>query len=280
MQPIDTIHGGGGRVRMASLHLALLGPLRLIVRGQTVQNFGYNKVAALLAYLAVEPGPHARDTLAALLWPESSDEAARRSLRVALTHLRRAINDQQMYPSTLLVTRDTIAFNTATDYSLDILQFTTLVAADAQHADAQHPLYPMYMQRIAQAVKLYRGDFLADLRLNDSHTFEEWASLRRERLHQHMVYALGLLLAYHEQRGDDTLAYQYAWRSVELEPWDEAAHRCLIRVLLRRGQSGAALVQYKRCSRTLADEFGIAPTVETTALYESISRSESISRLV
>src|SRR5215212_7640824 len=121
---------------MAGLHLALLGPLRLIVQGQTVLNFGYNKVAALLAYLAVEPGPHARDTLAALLWPESSDEAARRSLRVALTHLRRAIDDQQTDPPALLVTRDTITFNTATDYSLDILQFTTLVAAVEQHADA------------------------------------------------------------------------------------------------------------------------------------------------
>jgi DNA-binding SARP family transcriptional activator len=258
---------------MASLQLALLGPLRLIVRGQTVLHFGYNKVAALLAYLAVEPGPHARDTLAALLWPESSDEAARRSLRVALSHLRRVIDDQPKHPSALLVTRDMIGFNIALDYSLDSLQFTTLVAGVEQLSDTQHPLYPMYMQRIAQAVKLYRGDFLADLRLNDSHAFEEWAGLRRERLHQHMVYALGLLLAYHEQRGDDTLAHQYAWRLVELEPWDEVAHRCLIRVLLRRGQSGAALVQYKRCSRTLADEFGIAPTMETTALYESISRA-------
>jgi DNA-binding SARP family transcriptional activator len=257
---------------MAGLQLALLGPLRLTVQGRTVLHFGYTKVAALLAYLAVEPGPHARDTLAALLWPESSDEAARRSLRVALTHLRRAIDDPKMHPPALLVTRDTIAFNTAADYSLDIAQFTALVAAVEQQADAQDLLYPIYMQRIAQAVKLYRGDFLADLRLNDSHTFEEWVSLRRERLHQQMVYALGLLLAYHEQRGDDTLAQQYAWHLVELEPWDEAAHRCLIRVLLRRGQSGAALIQYQRCSRTLADEFGIAPTVETTALYESISR--------
>jgi DNA-binding SARP family transcriptional activator len=255
---------------MAGLNIALLGPLRLIVQGDAGPKFSYNKVVALLAYLAIEPGPHPRDTLAALLWPESPDEAARRSLRVALTHLRRAVDNRQADPPALLVTRDTIKFNTAADYSLDTLQFTNLVTAVQQHADAPHKLCAACAQRLTQAIELYRGNFLADLRLNDSDTFEDWAGLQRERLHRQVVDALGLLIAYHEQQRDDGLAYQYAWRQVELEPWDEAAHRCLMRILHRRGQRGAALAQYKRCRRILADEFGIAPTTETTALYESI----------
>lgn len=257
---------------MTDLEIGLLGPLHLCVHGQVIPSLGYSKVAALLAYLAVEARPHARDTLAALLWPESSDEAARRSLRVALTHLRHAIDKRQTQPAVLLVTRDTIEFNAEAKYKLDVLQFTTLNATVEQHDHAPHTLCAACARYLAQAVELYRGNFLADLRFPDSDAFEEWATVQRERLHRYMVDALRLLLSYHERAGDDALAHQYACRLVELEPWDEAAHRCLMRILFRRGQSGAALVQYKRCSRILANEFGIAPAVETTVLYESISR--------
>jgi DNA-binding SARP family transcriptional activator len=262
---------------MAGLKLALLGPLRLIVQGQTAPTFRYNKVAALLAYLAIEARRQPRDTLAALLWPESGEEAARRSLRVALTHLRRALGDQRAAPPALLVTRDSIAFNPVADCSVDALQFVALTAAVERHAEPPHALCTRCVQQLTQAVGLYGGDFLADLRLNDSSAFEEWAGLQRERLHRQIVEALGLLLAYHEQHGDDGLAHHYAWRLIELEPWDEAAHRCLMRVMLRRGQSGAALAQYNRCRRILASEFGIAPTIETTALYKSIGTPVKVS---
>jgi DNA-binding SARP family transcriptional activator len=255
---------------MAAIKLALLGPLLLSMRGQAVPNFGYNKVAALLAYLAIERRPHSRDALAALLWPESSDEAARRSLRVALTHLRRIIDNQRVELPVLLITRDTIAFNSAASTSVDALEFTALITAVERHSDPLHALCASCAQQLAQAAALYKGHFLADLRLNDSSTFEEWAGLQREQLHRKIVEALNLLLTYHEQHDNYTLAHQYAWRLVELEPWDEAAHRCLMRVLWRRGQSGAALAQYNRCRRILAEEFGITPAIETTALYQSI----------
>src|SRR5512132_2168330 len=51
------------------------------------------KRLALLAYLAlaVPRGFHRRDTLLALFWPELSGDEARRALRQALHHLRRAV---------------------------------------------------------------------------------------------------------------------------------------------------------------------------------------------
>jgi DNA-binding SARP family transcriptional activator len=78
------------------------------------------------------------------------------------------------------------------------------------------------------------------------------------------------LAAYPERSGTDDLARQYAWRQLALELWDEAAHRCVMRVLSRKGQRGAALAQYARCRRVLADELNVEPSVETTALYEQI----------
>src|ERR1700755_411764 len=47
------------------------------------------KGQALIAYLALQPGLHPREKLAALLWPDSDDEAARQSLRQCLSGLRK-----------------------------------------------------------------------------------------------------------------------------------------------------------------------------------------------
>ncbi|HJS48003.1 MAG TPA: hypothetical protein VJ773_08475, partial [Gemmatimonadales bacterium] len=43
-----------------------------------------SKPLALLTFLALEPGPHRREELAALLWSGAPDDAARASLRQAL----------------------------------------------------------------------------------------------------------------------------------------------------------------------------------------------------
>ena len=51
------------------------------------------KDLALLAFLTLEPGRHAREEVAALLWGESSDEQARASLRQALMRLNRVLGN-------------------------------------------------------------------------------------------------------------------------------------------------------------------------------------------
>src|SRR5947199_237865 len=80
--------------------------------------------------------------------------------------------------------------------------------------------------------------------------------------------ALVQLAAYYERRGDDAQAQQYVWRVLDLDPWREQSHRQLMRMLARSGQRSAALMQYATCRRVLAEELGVDPEAETTALYE------------
>src|SRR3989475_4150125 len=51
------------------------------------------KRVALLAYLAVTPRFHRRDSLVALFWPDLDQEHARAALRQALHGLRRALGE-------------------------------------------------------------------------------------------------------------------------------------------------------------------------------------------
>ncbi len=248
---------------MAHLSLSLLGPFQVTLDGEPVTGFKSNKVRALLAYLAVEADrPHRREVLAGLLWPEWPDRDALSNLRYALSNLRRVIGDRKAEPPFLLITRDTLQFNAASDYWLDVTAFTEMVEADKTH--------PSAIDQLQQAVTLYRGSFLEGFSVSDSPAFEEWALFTREQIARQMSSALHHLSATYEQRGQYEEAQSCAWRQVELEPWDEAAHGQLMRTLALSGQRSAALAQYETCRRLLAEELGVEPAKETTRLYEQI----------
>jgi hypothetical protein len=74
----------------AHLDIQLLGPPRILVDGRPLA-VDTRKAVAILALLGAESRPFARDELAALLWPESDDMAARGALRRTLSTLRTAI---------------------------------------------------------------------------------------------------------------------------------------------------------------------------------------------
>jgi DNA-binding SARP family transcriptional activator len=248
---------------MAHLSLSLLGPLQITLDGQPVTGFKSNKVRALLTYLAVEAHqPHHREVLAGLLWPDWPDRDALSNLRYALSNLRQVIGDHTAQPPFLHIARDTLQFNTASDFSLDI----------AVLADSREGLGGL--SDLEKAVSLCRGSFLEGFSLPDAAPFEEWALLTRERLARQMSSALLRLSAGYEERGEYQKAQACARRQLELDPWDEVAHRQLMRTLALCGQRSAALAQYETCRRLLAEELGVEPDQETTRLYEQISAGQ------
>jgi predicted ATPase/DNA-binding SARP family transcriptional activator len=259
---------------MARLGLSLLGSLQISLDGRPVSGIAYNKARALLAYLAVEAERvHHRDALVGLLWPELPDTAARANLRVALANLREAIGDVSATPPFLLITRDTIQLNPASDYDLDMASFAALLTTCETHAHRHLERCHSCAARMEQAIALYGGDFPAGFGVGDSAPFEEWQLRQRERLHQQVLDILARLADYHERRGDDERARHAATRQIELEPWREEAHRQLMRLLARGHQRSAALAQYETCRRILARDLGVELEAETTALYERIRDS-------
>jgi DNA-binding SARP family transcriptional activator/predicted ATPase len=248
---------------MAHLSLCLLGSFRVMLDGEPVTGFKSNKERALLAYLAVETDrPHRREVLAGLLWPDWPDRDALSNLRYALSNLRRVIGDAKAEHPFLLVTRDTLQFNRAGDYTLDVKMLAEAVEADKD-------LSPV-VEQLQEAVRAYQGAFLEGFSLGDSAPFEEWALFTRERLARLMSAALHQLAVACEQRGDYQQARRWAYRQIDLEPWDEVAHQHLMRALALSGQRSAALAQYEACRRQLAEELAVEPSAETTRLYEQI----------
>ncbi len=174
--------------------------------------------------------------------------------------------DRHARPPFLLITRETIQFNTASDYWVDVTAFSALVQADEAGQTA--------IRQLEEATALYRGHFLEGFFVKGCRAFEDWSLLLRERLHRQALTALHRLAGHYEQRGEYERACECARRQIALEPWQEEAHQQLMRLLALSGQRSAALAQYETCLGLLAEELGVEPAAETTKLYEQIRDGE------
>lgn len=250
------------------LQLSLLGKLQIEQDSKPITGFVSTKVQALLSYLAVTGRPHDRQTLATLLWGEMPDAEAKANLRTALFNLRKLVAPY------LIIDRQAIAFNRERAYRLDVEIFQNSLGV-AGILEQSRPTgiaqaSNLSLPHLRQAVELYRGDFLEGFTVREAPYFEEWLIGQRERLRQLVIQALHMLAIQHTQRGEYAAGIDYTTRLLAIEPWREEGHRQMMILLARSDQRSAALAQYETCRRILADELGVDPLPETTALYERL----------
>ncbi len=253
---------------LGRLELTLLGPFHASLDGEAITAFKSNKVRALLAYLAVEADrPQRREALAALLWPDWPARSAMNNLRFTLADLRRSLKDRQADPPFLLITRESIQFNRASDSWVDLAEFEHS-AVSSQPSAISH--LQSEINDLQSAISICKGEFLEGFSLPDDSLFEEWLAVEREQVKRRRLGALQQLSDAFTARGENEKALAYARQGLALEPWLEEGHQRVMRLLALSGQRGAALAQYEACRRLLAKELGVEPGVETARLYEAI----------
>ena len=77
---------------MATLQVRLFGRFSLARDGQALPTLGPHKVQEVLAYLLLFRGrPHARETLAGVLWGDTTTAQSKKHLRQALWQLQGAL---------------------------------------------------------------------------------------------------------------------------------------------------------------------------------------------
>jgi DNA-binding SARP family transcriptional activator len=162
---------------MRRLDLTLLGTFAVHLDGEPLTEFGYDKVRALLAYLAVEGRrPQRRDTLVGLLWPEQPQREALANLRSALHRLRRVLRDHDADPPFLLATHESVQLHPEADVAADAARFAELATLCRAHTHAASVDCPECARAMSEAVALYRGEFLPGF-TPDSEPFEAWLVL-------------------------------------------------------------------------------------------------------
>ena len=157
------------------LELSFLGSPEVRLNGRTVA-LPLRKALALLAFLACEPGLHAREKLASLLWPEHDESAGRTALRKALGFLNEALESDAASPF-LTASRD--ALGLAVNPSISHDTFDLERAAKRARTSEVEGLTGLRAQ-LEQVCNRVRGGFLAGFSLPEAFEFEEWLEVRRE----------------------------------------------------------------------------------------------------
>lgn len=255
---------------MTQLSIAFLGGFDVRLDGNPVLGFRSDKVRALLTYLTLERDrAHQRAKLAGLLWPDWSDVTALTYLRHALTNLRDILGDRNASTPFLQITRATVRFEPESQYWFDFMVIEDL--------PLNRPLTdPGKLDRIQQAIALYRGPLLDGFYLDGCPEFEVWLLGVRERLHHQILLGLNQLIEYYEDSRLYEQARQYARCYLELERTSEEAHCQLMRLFALSNQRSAALAQFALCRTILAEELGVEPATETVSLYEQIKNDTLI----
>jgi DNA-binding SARP family transcriptional activator len=252
--------------------LRLLGPFALERDDGPVRGFRSDKVRALLAYLAAQPDRlWSRSVLADLLWPDRPEAVARSNLRNALSNLRQLLGDGHGGPRYLEALPTGVRVTPTADHWVDVAEVQGLLQAVPHTPDGGAD--PRATARLERVLALLRGDFLEGFAL-DAGPFAAWASTMREQWRIETVRVARALALASPQHGDPAVAEDATRRWLALEPWDESAHRHLMRLLARQGQRAAALVQHDVCRRLLAAELGVEPQPETTRLATAIRTGE------
>jgi ABC-type oligopeptide transport system substrate-binding subunit/DNA-binding SARP family transcriptional activator len=258
---------------MPKQRLTLLGSFQVSVDGEPVTGFLSNKVRALLAYLAVEKDRHhTRDSLAGLLWPESTDQDARASLRTALANLRKVIQDRQAQAPLIMASAQSIRFKPSANSWVDLQVFMDLTSKGA--VGEGDSISQSRINAMERAADLCRGAFMEGFYLDNCLTFEEWLRMRREQVDRLLSETLRDLMAVYEQQGRIRPALRFGRRQLALEPWDERTHQRVMRLLAMSGNRSAALAQYEACRRVLGEELHVEPTDETSQLYLQIRNGD------
>ena len=238
------------------LHINLLGTPEIYIDALPSLRFRTRKAQALLIYLTVTEERWTRDALATLFWPESNDTQARKNLRDILPSLRKHL------PDYLSFGEETIEINSSSNFSCDVTRFSAVMEKSLQTVETHF---------LVDTLDLYRGEFLEGYGISKiSADFEQWAMLERERLQQLALMGFTTLCQRQKEAGLYEDALTTNRQLLKLAPWDEAAHRQKMLLLVALGEPQAALHHYATCQQILVDELDVEPAPETVALYEQI----------
>jgi DNA-binding SARP family transcriptional activator len=241
---------------MALLRLELLGDLQMRTDTGSLVTISAKKSQALLVYLGVKPSQRvSREKIATLLWSSTGPDQARQSLRQTLSTLRKELAQLSGNEKILIEENDLLGLDESL-VECDVAAFESLVATGSEEA-------------LAQAAKLYRGDFLDGFVINEER-FDQWVIAERDRLHRMSLRAHMALLEMQSRRGAVDEAIATAQHSLRIDILQEPVHRALMRLYMQSGDLVNALQQFETSAKVLKRELRIDPDAETKALYNEI----------
>lgn len=224
----------------------LLGGFALEDPSGAQLRFRTRKTAALFAYLAFFSGrAHQREVLADWFWPEATGDAARQSLRMALSDIRKVLADQEV----VRADREAIEVDAAR-LEVDTDRFREMVRQGGRDS-------------LARAVDLHSGPLLKG-------SEEDWVMPQRSALEEEFAQAVVRLMALYSEAGEFSEGLAVGKRALAQVGDREDIHIGLIRLYAQSGAPSLAIAQYEELERHLDEEWGEQPSDAARMALEAV----------
>lgn len=234
----------------SSLEIRLFGAPQLLLNGHNVDGLR-RKNRALVYYLAAQDGQSTREKLLTFLWPDHERSTAQPILRTMIHDLRKNLGEAFLADDQIIALTP--------DAFIDVQAFLT--ALHSSSAD---------LQKLMDALNLYKGGFLEGFSLSDTPQFDDWAASERERYRLMAMNGFADISHRHEAMRDYSAALESARSALAFNSFQEDLQRDVMRLLYLNGDRAGVIRQYESLRKLLDEEMGVPPMGETRALYDSI----------
>lgn len=245
------------------IHISCLGGFRVFVNGSEVQlsEWKTQKAANLFKYLTANRYRHPKEKIIEQLWPESGSQSGDASLRMALSHVRKALGFSDSGQENVILKRGMVYLNPEIEVYTDYEFFKDTALNALKIAAAKNPTAANALE---QAARLYPGRFLPE------NLYDDWTTHLRSDLHNLYQRVLLQLIDFYRQQGNLSAALQSCRRYLSYEPADEQVGRTTMEILWQLGEKQQALSLFQDITAALAKEYDITPAPDTLAIYEKI----------
>ncbi len=251
--------------------LHLFGTLKLSATDgdpapENLLDVGSPKTQSLLAYCALHRDqPIERRQLAFMLWPRTTESAARRNLRQYLHRVRQVLSPLALDAVLQDVSGSHLIFSPGDALWVDVDAFQSQSAAMVEKLPSLTELPP----EVWDTVNLYRGDLVPSI-------YDDWIDPLRAHWQQQFIHFLLALIEFSRKNQNHADAIRLAKRLLQIDPLRESSHRLLMESFYASGDRAAALQQFEQCQQILRDELDAEPMPETVTLYRQIRQGEKI----
>ena len=251
-----------GEALVPALRAWVLGRFEIEVDGRLLNDGdwrGRRQANDLLAFLLTRSSQTAltEDVLEAL-WADRPLETAQQALYRSASQIRTLVGRDAARDAgpAILISSGHVSLNPRWPLWLDLEAFQNAVK-QAQQSRAE--------EDCRAALALYGGMLLPDAR------YADWPNSRRHEVERERAWLLAQLGQHAEARHDMAAALELGQQLAGIEPWNERAHRRIMRAYAGLGRRAEALRHYYRLAARIEQELGSAPAPETQDLFDRLN---------
>lgn len=248
------------------LTVNMLGPIE-VYRNQAEPSsedaWRLSKSLHILCYIASRRNHRApKDSLVELFWPDADADTIAKNFHPMISHVRKALNRDQVIKKDFILYREgAYLLNPQYRYQIDAEEFGRLISDSREKRQSGDP--EAAAQMTAEAVGLYRGDFLEEL-------YYDWTEELRSYYRDLYLEALKDLAGYNAERGNHELVIRYGQTILQRDAYREDVHCQVMEAYVLMGNRAAAIDQFDKLRKMLRSELGVAPLPATVSKYTSL----------